>query len=287
MNGPTAIYNEQLDLPFCVRCKHAVEFGGVVKHMKRNHLISHSNSIQIAGEIREARGMSPNVIASADDMRHKYLAMTVVEYRSGPALPRLDGFSTALCHKCPHCGYLAPKGASVRQKWAASKACKGHLSRQLDEVMGQAIFGGNKGRYYQVVENGGDLFSDVLAESMRKLQGATPASTAVNEAGISEMRALLSVFRFDTHIKRCGLKRSEASSLCKSTDSRMRTLSREVVTAYHKQAFDITEQKVRIKSHTFMESDLNIAVSRKTVEHYDNRIAQVLEFVFNLMSSSR
>ena len=36
-----------------------------------------------------------------------------------------------------------------------------------------------------------------------------------------------------------------------------------------------------------MESDLNIAVSRNTAEHYDNRMAQVLEFVFNLMSSSR
>ncbi|CDF40458.1 ATP-dependent DNA helicase RecQ family protein [Chondrus crispus] len=255
--------------------------------MKRNHLISHESSIQIAGEIGDARSLSPIVNASAAEMRHKYLATTVVEYRSGPALPPLEGFPTALCHKCPDCGYLARKGASVRRNCAASKACKGHLSRQLDEVKGQAIFGGNKCRYYQVVENGGDLFSDVLAESMRKLQGATPASTAINEAGISEMSALLSVFRFDTHLKRCGLKLSEASSLCKSTDSRIRTLSREVVTAYHKQAFDITEQKVWIKSHTFMESDLNIAVSRKTVEHYDNRMVQVLEFVFNLMSSSR
>ncbi|CDF33431.1 ATP-dependent DNA helicase, RecQ family [Chondrus crispus] len=287
MNGPTVVYNEQLDLPFCVRCKHAVEFDGVVKHMKRNHLISHASSIQIAGEIGDARSLSPIVNASAAEMRHKYLATTVVEYRSGPALPPLEGFPTALCHKCPDCGYLARKGAPVRRNCAASKACKGHLSRQLDEVKGQAIFGGNKCRYYQVVENGGDLFSDVLAESMRKLQGATPASTAINEAGISEMSALLSVFRFDTHLKRCGLKLSEASSLCKSTDSRIRTLSREVVTAYHKQAFDITEQKVWIKSHTFMESDLNIAVSRKTVEHYDNRMVQVLEFVFNLMSSSR
>ena len=127
-----------------------------------------------------------------------------------------------------------------------SKACKGHLSRQLDEVKGQAIFGGNKGRYYQVVENSVELFSDVLAESMRKLQGATPASTAVNEAGISEMSALISLFRFDTHINRYGLQLPAASSLCKTTDSRMRTLSREVVTAYHKQAFDITEQKVWI-----------------------------------------
>ncbi|CDF39044.1 ATP dependant DNA helicase RecQ [Chondrus crispus] len=216
------------------------------------------------------------VNASAAEMRHKYLATTVVEYRSRPALSPLEGVSTALCHKCPDCGYLAPKCASVRRSCAASKACKGHLSRQLDEVKGQAIFGGNKCRYYQVVENGGDLFSDVLTESMRKLQGATSASTAINEAGISEMSALLSVFRFDTHLKRCGLKLSEASSLCKSTDSRIRTLSREVVTTYHKQAFDITEQKVWIKSHTFMESDLNIAVSRKTVEHCDNRMVQVL-----------
>ena len=127
MKGPTVIYNEQLDLPFCVRCKYAVAFDGVVRHMKRNHLISHSNSIQIAGEIREARGMSPNVIASADEMRHKYLATTVFEYRSGPALPPLDGFSTALYHKCPDCEYLAPKGASVRRNCAASKACKGQF----------------------------------------------------------------------------------------------------------------------------------------------------------------
>ena len=69
--------------------------------MKRIHLISHSNSIPIAGEIREARGMSPNVIASAAEMRLKYLATTVVKYRSGPALPPLDGFPR-------HCVTSAP-----------------------------------------------------------------------------------------------------------------------------------------------------------------------------------
>ena len=175
---------------------------------------------------------------------------------------------------------------SVRRNCTSADACHGELSRELQLVKCQSIFGGNKRRYFEVVEFCGQPRSDVLADSMMKLQGATPASTSIQEADVSEMYAIMSVFRLHTHLARCGLSLSQASSLFKSPNSDMQTFSREVVRAYHKQAFDITEKLVCIKAHTFMNSDLNITISPKTVEHYENRMARVLVLDFNLMSAS-
>lgn len=62
MTGLKVVYNAELDLPFCVLCKVAIEFDGVLKHIKRNYKLSRSSGVRMDGEILDARKSSSMLI---------------------------------------------------------------------------------------------------------------------------------------------------------------------------------------------------------------------------------
>lgn len=146
------------------------------------------------------------------EMREKYMATTTTEYLSGPVLPYLDVLSVEGCHKCPDCGYMAPKADSVRRNCASSDKCECEVYRDLLKVKGQTIFAGNKRKYFQILASIDETRTDILLDSMNNLRGATPSRASTEEAEISDMNALLSIFRFYSHLAGYHITLSDAVS---------------------------------------------------------------------------
>ena len=285
MTGSIVVYNPYLAQPICLICKHAVKFDGVMLHMKRLHSRSRSDGLQMEDLLREQQRSNESESRKFTKMREKYMATTTNEYRSGPVLPYLEVLSVQDCHKCPHCGYMAPKADSVRRNCASSDKCGREVYCDLLQVKGQTIFAGNKRKYFQIPAPIDEKCTDILLDSMNNLRGATPSRASTEDADISEMNSLLSIFRFDAHLARYNISLSDAVSFRRFDDKQSQSFFRDLIAVYHKKAFDITEKKPYVKSHMFMGDYLSIAISPKTVNIYDDRVTQLLSFIVNVISS--
>ena len=281
------MYSGLLDLAVCtgVHCGYALEVASVKRHMRggTHRGSSDEDAERIVQEqkefkIQEEKDANCMEVTIAYHLRKKYIETTDPNYVSGQVLPAIDILPVHDCFKCPTCGYIAPKLDTVR-KHMTSPPCANHIVQHVGRVKAQSIFGGNKRKFFAVFhENDPTTGSCILSTTMRDLRASKPDDSG---ADISAMNSFLSVMRFDKHLKACDLSMEKARSLCFLEDQAKSSYVRKLVSEYHKRAFDITERKVYIKTHTFLDSNLSLAVEEKTMDHYDSRASRLIAFVWN------
>ncbi|CDF39181.1 ATP-dependent DNA helicase RecQ putative [Chondrus crispus] len=281
------VYSGLLDLAVCtgVKCGYALEVASVKRHIRGgahrgtgDEEAERVTQEQKKSKIQEQKDNSCMEGVIPYRLRKKYIETTDAMYVSGQVLPAVDILPVHDCFKCPTCGYIAPKADTVR-KHMTSLPCSTRTVQDIRRVKAQSIFGGNKRKFFEVFQdNDPTTGSCVLSTTMRNLRGSKPADLG---ADISAMDSFLSVMRFDRHLKACNLSMEKAHSLCFLADQAKRSSFRKLVSEYHKRAFDITERKVYIKTHTFMDSTLSLAVEEKTKDHYDSRASRLIAFVWN------
>ena len=199
-------------------------------------------------------------------LQKMYIESTDPSYVSGQVVPAVDILPVNDCFKCPACGYIAPKLDTVRTH-ITSPPCANHTVQHIRRVKAPSIFCGIKRKLFEVFQdNHPTTGSCIQFNNMRDLQVSNPDDSGAN---ISAMNCFLSVMRFDEHMKAYDFSTEKARIFCFLEYQSKRSSFRKLVSEYHKCDFDITQNKAYIKTHTFPDSTLSLAIDERTINDDD------------------
>lgn len=277
------VYVPVLDLPVCIddKCGYALQDHNVRSHIRRAHNmpLSDDDFKQLEDFLNTCKKETQHADLLA--VRAKYMQTTTDDYTFGPVLPAMDVVPVQHCFKCPRCAYISKQSDSVRKHMAGpdcSKSREGDSSLAPTPVKAQSVFGGNHRKLFQVFSSTPDDDTCQITKLMQKMEGSKPS--AGYQGDISQMNSFAALMRFDSHLAANKISLEQAFNLAYVSKTERDKFARKLMSAYHKRAFDATEKRVYVKSHSFLDSDLSLAISGSTVDLYDARTSRLIAFIF-------
>lgn len=273
---PSISYSDFLDVAVCndSKCSHAVKVENVARHLRQVHGLSSENAAQIQSQVQKKQVPLPDPLTKD---RQMYLDTLLLDQHPLP-LPSLPFLPIIQCKQCSKCGDIKQSDEAIkrhlRECYATSSPDNDYQQRKYVTVAAQSIFGGKSTAWFPVINE----HSNTLMQLLHRNQGSAPGSTPPSPA--PHLDAFLSEMRFDVLLQSYNLSLHDAFNSVQWCTRPPHPHARRVLAAYLHRAFSVAAQKSYIKSHTFLQSPLRLALSTETMRSYLARLSRLISFLF-------
>ncbi|MEM1282557.1 MAG: helicase-related protein [Chlamydiota bacterium] len=278
------IYIREFDFPFCKLCSRFIndDKTDTWRHFYQTHKFGIETSKSIEGMVENARGKSKPLDKSELEVKLSYTGYgedgKLVQNRD-EVLPVIDLLPIEDGYQCSSCFYIAK---NKKQASSHIKSCAG--SSTIRSIRVQHLFGGNATRYFRVEDKAPEKCNWLL-DRMETIERSSSGGINEESDDVSEMGSLLSVLRFDEHLKKHGIDMLVAHKLCCwDHNVEEQNMMRKAISLYVDKALAMFRRNVFIKTHNFMGSQMHLSVKDETLNRYKYKVVTLLYFMVNCLN---